>query len=158
VVHEVAQVDGNDLFALLATSFRIAVDHLQRRLAQAGFDDVRPAHGFAFTRLNAGGATASELAEHLGVTKQAAGQMVDYLEQRGYVRREPHPVDRRLKLITLAPRGLACVELAAVTKNDIAERWARLAGSDQLAIALEALSALLTDENLSGQHGLRPTW
>ena len=49
-----------------------------------GFDDLRPAHGFAFARMAAGGATVTELAAHLGVTRQAAGQLVDELEAKGY--------------------------------------------------------------------------
>jgi DNA-binding MarR family transcriptional regulator len=151
-------VDGEQFFGLLAMSFRTAVDRLHRRLAAAGFDDLRPAHGFAFSRLNPSGATASELAEHLGVTKQAAGQMIDFLEEHDYVKRESHPSDRRVKLITLAPRGRECVELAIATKNDIVDDWGRLAGSRQLAAAKDALSAILTEEDLPHHRGLRPVW
>ncbi|MFY1692146.1 MarR family transcriptional regulator [Plantactinospora sp. WMMB782] len=48
-------------------------------------------HGLVFQALRGGGATGTELADRLGVTKQAAGQIVDDLERRGYLRREPHP-------------------------------------------------------------------
>jgi len=155
---EFVEVDGEEFFGLLATGFRLAVERLHARLAEAGFDEIRPAHGFAFTRLSLGGATASELAEHLGVTKQAAGQMVDYLEERGYVTREPHPSDRRIKLITLAPRGRACIGVAITAKNEIAAHWARLAGIEEFAVARDVFSALLADGDLSEQGGLRPTW
>ncbi|BFO20230.1 hypothetical protein SHKM778_66180 [Streptomyces sp. KM77-8] len=40
-------------------------------------------HGFAFTRLAPGGATVTDLAVHLGVTKQAASQLVDDLVRKG---------------------------------------------------------------------------
>ena len=47
---------------------------------------MRPAHGYAFQAIGAYGATATELGRRLGVTKQAAGQMVDELVRLGYVR------------------------------------------------------------------------
>ncbi|MBT2471208.1 MarR family transcriptional regulator [Streptomyces sp. ISL-66] len=72
------------------------------RLEEAGHaDNLRPLHGMAFQALKGPGATATELAERLGVTKQAAGQIVDDLERRGYVRREPHPEGGRRKLVVL---------------------------------------------------------
>ncbi|QES52508.1 transcriptional regulator [Streptomyces venezuelae] len=72
-----------------------------RRVAEAGYPDLRPVHGMAFQVLKDGGATGSELGERLGMTKQAAGQLIDDLERRGYVRREPHPEGGRRKLVVL---------------------------------------------------------
>ncbi|MGH3245444.1 MAG: hypothetical protein ACRDOI_04410 [Trebonia sp.] len=40
---------------------------------------MRPAHGFAFARLAYGDATIAQLTGHLGVTRQAAAQIVDGL-------------------------------------------------------------------------------
>ena len=73
-----------------------------------GFDDVRPARGFAFARLSAGGATVTQLAEHLDVTRQAAAQLVDELAAKGYMERRPHPRDARERLIVLTEKGWAC--------------------------------------------------
>ena len=79
---------------LLALSSEL-VAGIQAGGAARGFDDVRPAHGFAFARLAPDGATVGELAEHLGVTKQAASQLVEELVRKGYVERHPHPADAR---------------------------------------------------------------
>src|SRR5918994_1959083 len=70
---------------------RSAIDELHRRLAERGHPDVRPAHGYAFQAIGASGATATELGRRLGVTKQAAGQMVDELVRLGYVVRRADP-------------------------------------------------------------------
>ncbi len=86
-------------------SLRRRCHQLQQRMADAGSGDVRPAHGFAFSRLAPDGATGQDLAGHLGVTRSAASQMIDELEQRGYVRRLPHPTDRRGKLVALTGRA-----------------------------------------------------
>ena len=53
-------------FELVAS--RALVDGISAGIKARGFGDVRPAHGFAFARLAAGGATITELAGHLGVT------------------------------------------------------------------------------------------
>ena len=77
------------------------------RLGEAGLSDIRPAYGFAFSRLAPDGATGQQLAVHLGVTRSAASQLVDEMEERGYVRRQPHPTDRRGKLVVLTGQGRA---------------------------------------------------
>ncbi|HIW64356.1 MAG TPA: MarR family transcriptional regulator [Candidatus Stackebrandtia excrementipullorum] len=51
----------------------------------------RPTHGFALARIAAGDAGVIEIAEHLGVTKQAVGQLVDEPARSGYVEKRPHP-------------------------------------------------------------------
>lgn len=83
--------EGVELLFLLGLGFQTLLGEFTRRVADAGYPDLRPVHGMAFQALQGAGATATELAERLGVTKQAAGQIVDDLEKRGYVRREPHP-------------------------------------------------------------------
>ena len=63
------------------------VEAIQEGIARRGFVDIRPVHGFAFARISAGDATIAALGEYLGVTKQAAAQLVQQLEERGYVTR-----------------------------------------------------------------------
>src|SRR5215471_4953522 len=77
-------------FGLLAAS-RALVDGISAGVRARGFGDVRPVHGFAFSRLAPDGATISQLAAHLDVTPQAAAQLVDELAAKGYVERRPHP-------------------------------------------------------------------
>src|SRR5690348_1804209 len=90
-----------ELFTLLAITYRALVDELNGEMARRGYDDLRTVHGFVFQRLTPAGATGKEVAEFLDITKQAASQMLDYLEQRGYVARRANPHDRREKLVVL---------------------------------------------------------
>ncbi len=101
-----------ELIVLMGLAFRSMIDDLQARLGGAGFSDVRPGHGFAFQLLSFKSASINELAEHLGVTKQAASQMVEYLEQRHYVIRQSDPDDKRSKVVTLTAKGWACIKMA----------------------------------------------
>ena len=69
--------DPQALAVGLLSAGRALVDGISAGVQARGFDDLRPAHGFAFARLAPDGATITQLAEHLGVTRQAAAQPVD---------------------------------------------------------------------------------
>ncbi|MGW0393549.1 MarR family winged helix-turn-helix transcriptional regulator [Streptomyces sp. NPDC003042] len=127
-----------------------------RRVAAAGYTDLRPLHGMAFQALKGPGATASELAERLGVTKQAAGQIVDDLEKRGYVRREPHPEGGRRKLVVLTR---AATDHLAVAGRILHELEAELGTRADLAALRGELTRVV--RALNGPGGLpplRPVW
>lgn len=47
----------------------------------------------------------SELAHRIGVTSAAATGIVDRLEKRGHVTRQPHPTDRRRTAVVCTPSG-----------------------------------------------------
>jgi DNA-binding MarR family transcriptional regulator len=143
--------------ALLAMAFRSVMDEVHEHLAAEGFGDVRPAHGFVFQYLShREGATAVELGQHLGVTKQAAVQLVDELEQRGYVERRPHPTDGRSRMVVLAPRGWACVQRVVEKWTEVERRWVDLIGADQVHRLRADLQAIVAE---SGQPvALRPVW
>jgi DNA-binding MarR family transcriptional regulator len=138
-------------FALLATC-RALVDGVQTGVRQRGFTDIRPAHGFAFTRLSAGGATTSQLAEHLGVTKQAAAQLVEELVAKGYIERKPHPEDGRARLIVLTGKGRACTRAAEQAIADTVRPWSERLGGRCLADLTEALL------RIAPSGPLRPSW
>jgi len=138
-------------FGLLAVS-RALVDGISAGVRARGFADIRPAHGFAFTRLAAGDATVTDLAGHLGVTRQAAAQLVDELVAKGYAERRPHPGDARARLVTLTPKGWACTQAAEAAITDTIRPWAAALGEQRL---LALTSDLL---RLAPGGPLRPVW
>jgi DNA-binding MarR family transcriptional regulator len=138
-------------FGLLAAS-RALVDGISAGVRARGFHDVRPAHGFAFSRLSAGGATITQLAGHLDITRQAAAQLVDELLAKGYVQRQPHPDDARARLITLTDKGWAAVRAAEGAIADTVRPWAAALGERRFR-------ALRDDLLQIAPHGpLRPAW
>ena len=138
-------------FGLLAAS-RALVDGISAGVRARGFDDVRPAHGFAFARLAAGGANISQLAEHLDVTRQAAAQLVDELAAKGYVERHPDPADARARLITLTEKGWACTRAANAAMVDTIRPWAAALGEQRLLALRDDLIRIAPD------GPLRPMW
>ncbi|WP_073948967.1 MarR family winged helix-turn-helix transcriptional regulator [Streptomyces kebangsaanensis] len=117
-----------------------------------GFEGLRPAHGFAFSRLAPDGATVTELAVHLGVTKQAASQLVDEVVRKGYAERRPHPVDARARLVVLTERGWACTRAAEEAAAEVVRAWSEVLGEGEVRELRGKLRKI-------APHGpVRPTW
>ncbi len=147
-----AEADARGLaYSLLALSGAL-VDGIHTEVMARGFDDLRPAHGFAFVRLAPDGATTAELAEHLGVTKQAASQIVDELVTKGYVERHPHPTDARARLVVLTERGWACTRAADAAAALAVRPWIDALGSRRF----QALCADLA--RIAPVGRIRPSW
>jgi DNA-binding MarR family transcriptional regulator len=157
-MHPADPLARTELTFLLGMAFQLVLREFVQRVAAAGYPDLRPVHGMAFQVLKGSGATSTELAEHLGVTKQAAGQIVDDLEQRGYVRREPHPGGGRRRLVVLTDLALRHLAVAArVLRGLEAEISDQLGEADlaRLRVDLARLTRELAGDDLPP---LRPLW
>jgi DNA-binding MarR family transcriptional regulator len=81
-----------------------------------GFDDVPRNGAYVISAIARTGAPLAEIIRALGVSKQAAGQLVDTLVMRGYLDRSVDPADRRRLTISLTDRGRAT---AAVIRSAV---------------------------------------
>lgn len=148
-----------DLISLLSLSLSTSINELHDRLSELGFEDIRPAHGYLFKCITPNGATGIELAEYLGITKQAVSNMVDYLEKSGYVMRKAHPIDKRGKIIVLTERGWLVVKAKEKILNEIEARWIEYIGTERIQILKEDLSKFVYKENeCNSSLRLRPVW
>jgi DNA-binding MarR family transcriptional regulator len=129
--------------ALLAAAASL-VDGIHAGVAARGFGDLRPTHGFAFTKLSHGEATVSELATHLGITKQAASQLVDELVTKGYVERRRHPDDARARLVALSEKGWACTRAADQAAADVIRTWTKTLGEQRMHALAGDLARIAT--------------
>jgi DNA-binding MarR family transcriptional regulator len=77
------------------------------------------------------------------MTKQAMGQIVDDLEQLGYVERIPDPADGRAKIVRFTVAGLDFVCDAAEMLDEIWSEYAALLGTSELEQTQETLHRLL---------------
>src|SRR6195952_1189273 len=114
---------GFELPLLLLGGFRTLIDQLHAELARRGHPDVRPSYGFAMQAIGQRGATATEIGQRLGVSKQAAGKTVDRLEALGYVIRADDANDGRRKLVRLTERGLDSLHRSAVIFDQLEAAW-----------------------------------
>jgi DNA-binding MarR family transcriptional regulator len=96
----------------------------------------------------------STLAQAIGADKTRIIGVLDDLQERGLIRREPDPGDRRVRLLSLTPKGRRVRETAQAAIRQREERLlARLAPADRRGFlrGLQALSALPAEELTGGQ-------
>ena len=95
------------------------VDRMMKKLAAGGFHDLTTAHSALLPHLDIEGSRITLLASRSGLSKQAIGQMVDELERRGYVTRQPDPADGRAKLVRYTAKGLRFITDSQSIKSDL---------------------------------------
>ncbi len=106
------------LTILVSVAVRALSAQLTDGLRAAGFSDLRAAHAQVFVAFEAEGSRLTDLAARAGMTKQAMGELVHYLEQHGYLQIEPDPRDRRAKVIQPTERGWRACELSVALQAD----------------------------------------
>jgi DNA-binding MarR family transcriptional regulator len=124
-------------------------------LAEAGFDDIRPAHTAVFQHIEADGSRLTDLAERAQITKQSMGYLVDYLEERGYLERRADPHDRRVALVCLTDRGWKEVEAALEIIGRVEAEWTKRLGKTRMEQLRDTLAALRPDP-AAKQRGREP--
>lgn len=129
-----------DLTLLLTALDAAARAEVTRRLAAAGYADLRPAHGYIFQHLVLGDMRVTDLAAKLGMTAQGASKQVVELERMGYVARHADPIDRRVRWVELTARGWAGIEAGRVARAAVTAEWC--ASVDEPAALIERLQLL----------------
>jgi DNA-binding MarR family transcriptional regulator len=135
--------DDAGLPALLRAARATYGTAIREALSQAGYDDV-PRNGIYVIAAIAGtGAPLSQIIKQLGVSKQAAGQLVDTLVSRGYLDRSVDPEDRRRLTVTLSERGAAAAAVSRSAVERIDTELTRRVGPDYIAHTRTTLLALI---------------
>ncbi|MDF8263686.1 MarR family winged helix-turn-helix transcriptional regulator [Luteipulveratus flavus] len=138
-----ADPDVSPNLGLLA--FLVARDmetRVMEGLASAGYDDITLAQSRAFQRVGPDGTRVTDLAEQARITKQTAVFLVNQLERAGYVERVVDPTDARARLVRLAVRGRALVEVARRLEAEVEQRWADHLGARDTASLRRILTSL----------------
>ncbi len=89
----------------LLRSARLWNEEAIARSRAGGFPSARLSHTQVMPHLDLEGTRLTELARRMDVTKQAAQELINELEQLGVVERVPDPSDGRAKLIRFSERG-----------------------------------------------------
>lgn len=103
-----AQPSPNTI-SLLGQAYSLLGFQIVEGVVAAGFPQ-KPKHSAVFAQIDANGSRLTDLARRANITPQAMGELVDELEDLGYVTRKADPSDRRAKLIVLTRRGRAAVD------------------------------------------------
>ena len=137
---------------MIGALLTIPLQALSRRISdvliERGFTDYRQTNRPIFIWCKPGGSRLTELAKRAGITKQSMGEMVDSLEQRGYVERIPDPTDARATLIRRTQRGWELTQLICRGVKDAQREWAQALGQERFDSLMETLRqlAIVLDE------------
>ena len=120
----------------------LAVRRRVRRGLIARGHDLHPAHTAVMPNLPAGGLRLTELAEKLRVSVQRAGQLVQQLEDAGYVERVADASDARARLVRHSARGRRLMQDAAEVDAELRAELAERLGETKLAQLARAIGTL----------------
>jgi DNA-binding MarR family transcriptional regulator len=124
----------------------------EQRLAAAikdrGHPNFRAKHSAVLAHIDPEGTRLSTLADRAAMSKPAMLQLVDELESKGYVKREPDPYDRRAKLIVPTEKGIDQISVAFQVAEDLEQQVRELVGRQQYRVLRQALINLQAHYNL----------
>ncbi len=146
-----ADAKANSTVQLLFKAARLLNERAIERLRQRTKKPVRTAHTSLLPHIDLEGTRLTDLASRLGVTKQAAGQLVDELVVMGMLERVADPTDARAKLVRFSKRGKAALLDGLGVLREIEEEIRAKLGDATMRVLHSALASVVESES-HGEH------
>jgi len=135
---------GESTLQLLFKAARLLDERALELVSQRkGQPRLRRSHTSLLPHIDLEGTRITDLAERLGVTKQAASQLVDDLEAVGVLAREPDPDDARARRVVFTRLGREGLLEGLALLRDMEGELARSIGDESMAGLRHALVAIL---------------
>ena len=128
------------LLVRLLSEFR---RELSEPMAESGYGDIRRPHLQIWGNIGSDGKRLTDLAARAELSLSAASELVNELEDLGYLERVPDPSDGRAKLIVPTQRGHQALAAAGVRVAEIEQHWGNLVGVDRFNDVCYVLDGLL---------------
>jgi len=109
------------------------------------YPELRGSHRRLLQMIPADGIRITDLARTAGMTKQALGEFVDWLEERGFVQSGKDPADGRVRLVTRTAAGDTAAATAAQAIAAIERDWRMDIGAQRYDTMKQALRDLGRD-------------
>ena len=107
------------------------------------YPDLREPHLQIFGNVGVDGVRLTDLAARAQLSLAAASELVNELQELGYLERRPHATDKRAKLIFPTTRGRQALQDAGDRVAEIEQHWSNLVGPDRFADTCRTMQALL---------------
>ncbi|MGM0557206.1 MAG: MarR family winged helix-turn-helix transcriptional regulator [Myxococcota bacterium] len=121
---------------------RLLDERAVQRMKRAGWAELTPAHTRLLPHVDLEGTRVTELAQRLGVTKQAVSQLVRDMERMGALERVPDPSDGRAKLVKFADPDSLFVGLGVL--DELGDEAFVDATDEELTVVRRVLKGALT--------------
>jgi DNA-binding MarR family transcriptional regulator len=132
--------------AMLRDVWQWVREQMYAGVVAAGYDDLNAAHVGLWRYPGLDGLRPSQLADHMGITKQSVNDLLGHLEGHGYLERVPDSADGRARVIRLTLKGKQLQKTIHAEARAAQERIAEILGPRrfaQLHDSLERLTDLL---------------
>jgi DNA-binding MarR family transcriptional regulator len=116
---------------------------LERVAKQPGRPRLRRSHTSLLPHIDLDGTRITDLADRLGVSKQAASQLVDELVGWGVLAREPDPDDARARRVVYTPLGRDGLLQGLASLRQMEQELAQAIGKERMAELRRALLAIV---------------
>jgi DNA-binding MarR family transcriptional regulator len=148
-----AWYDDVSMPALLRAARTAYGSAIRSALEEVGCPDV-PRNGvFVIGAIARTGSPLGEIIAALGVSKQAAGQLVDTLVLRGYLDRAPDPDDRRRMTVSLTERGRLAAQASRLAIDEVDAEVTERVGADTIAATRAGLGAMIATGRPEAEAG-----
>jgi DNA-binding MarR family transcriptional regulator len=129
---------------LNTSDLRMACMRLSRRVRFESEGDVRPGQFGVLANLATNGAkTPGELANDDHVQAPSMTRTITMLADRGWVRRDDHPTDRRQILVSITDEGRTALKASKRQRDEWVNRRAATLSDDERRILAEATPILM---------------
>lgn len=151
MVARATAADPSDIPVLLRGARGSYGDAIAAMLAAAGFEDLPRNGPFVLGGMANHDGSAVDMIRGLGVSRQAASQLIDTLVLRGYLSRQINSDDRRRMDIQLTERGHAAAVVVRAAVKKVDRQLTAMLSPAELAGLRAGLTALATiKEKING--------
>lgn len=154
---------------LMVVTHFVQKQTLERLKQNRGYEKLSLAYVDYISLLAERDRSPGELAEQLGISKQACSKMLRELEALELTERRVNPQDSRSSVLSLSPDGIALLRDGVEAANGVQARLAALVGATELervhevldrlcaALGIERSPRLALEDRLAARTGSRPT-
>jgi DNA-binding MarR family transcriptional regulator len=148
-----APADYVPLIALVHWANRALQSDMVRQAHRRGHPEIKQSYNAVFATLDAEGNRAIDMAAQANITRQSMGEILREMVQLGILEMHEDPADRRAKLVTYTPDGLAMAREGFGHIMELEKRFAEEFGAEDYERTREILvrvAALLEDDTSAG--------
>lgn len=127
---------------LMLRAARVIRDRVIAELHKRGYTDLRTTHSALLGNLDIEGTRINILAERAGMTKQAMGQLLVELEEKGYVERRVDPTDKRAKIVSFTQIGWQLTLDTLEIIRELEAEYKNLVGEQGMQVLREAIAVI----------------